>query len=70
MFQREVMRCFKCGFTQKADPKIESGWFKVVAGKESVHICPKCAGAPDPQCHQCQRFYHEDYLSCPWCDRS
>lgn len=71
MFTGELMTCKFCKVEQQSHPGIESGWFKISAGILSEHVCPKCAGAPAPNCGACKRFYHERYgVKCPWCGHS
>ena len=69
MFQQEVMICTQCGCKQEADPRIESGWYSFLAEKSlKKYYCPPCLGNfKTPRCLQCDHYYHEDYLSCPWC---
>ena len=45
LFQGEIMRCMRCGATQKSDPKVESGWTALeINGTKIIYICPKCFG--------------------------
>jgi hypothetical protein len=62
------MTCYACGFQQHSVPAIESGWLLAIIEGERSYICPACAGLPAPKCLTHNRFYHEDYPACPWCE--
>ena len=68
MFAGELMKCCRCGFEQRSDPCIESGWWCAVGldGRRR-YVCPKCMGSEYALCHGCGRFFHPDYARCPWC---
>jgi hypothetical protein len=68
-FQGEVMLCDVCGFMQDSDPTVESGWYLLIVDGKEQYVCPRCFGGEyTPHCAVCQRFYHPDYDTCPWCN--
>lgn len=70
MFSGELMRCYQCGFSQKSHPRIESGWYKVVADGKLSHICPSCTGIVGKgahRCPNCKLYYNWHYQACPHC---
>lgn len=68
LFQGDLMSCDLCKREQRSDPTVESGWYQLVIDTVPRYFCPRCFGSPQtPECSRCQRFYHEDYDSCPWC---
>ena len=68
IFSGEWLTCSRCGFKQKSDIRIESGWYKIQTEKNFWDVCPECAGdANCPKCPNCHKFYHERYTKCPWC---
>lgn len=68
IFQGEPLKCSKCNFEQESHPQIQSGWYAVMVDGNRSDLCPKCMGiGQTPKCRTCNRFYHEDYSACPWC---
>jgi hypothetical protein len=67
-FRNELMCCAFCRLTQQSDPQIESGWYALDTGTTRVYCCPGCMGnVVTSRCPTCQRYYHEEYRACPWC---
>lgn len=71
IFQNEMMVCSECGFKQRANPEISSGWyFLQIEGETSKYVCPACIpDCKDCKCLECDRFYDAlSYKSCPHCE--